>query len=260
MTPEHEIAPPLFEIDQPEIFHDYFLSRLSEVVACLKNLQNHQALVTIYIDAGHNFFISSILSIDQETGVFVLDAANSERTMRLVNAAKRLILTTTLDKVKIQIRSEVCKSFIFEGKPALQLPLPKTLLRLQRREFFRLEIFDSNPLSCKLAHQHDDDSTTLLNLRLLDISEGGISLRASLKQAEHFPSGQIFQDCRLEIPGEGFIPVHLCVKKTSTIDSGNESPLIRVGCEFINLPASRMAQIQRYITRTERERKARKSS
>jgi len=32
---------------------------------------------------------------------------------------------------------------------------------------------------------------------------------------------------------------------------------LRIGCEFANLPSSRLGFIERYITRIERERKAR---
>ena len=76
-------------------------------------------------------------------------------------------------------------------------------------------------------------------------------------QSEHFSPGSIFQDCRLEIPEEGFVPVNLCVKKMSAQDNRSGQTFLRIGCEFLNLPGARLAQIQRYITRIERERKAR---
>ena len=42
-----------------------------------------------------------------------------------------------------------------------------------------------------------------------------------------------------------------------TTKTGNHH--LRVGCEYVNLPGTRLTMIQRYITRVERERKARMS-
>lgn len=43
----------------------------------------------------------------------------------------------------------------------------------------------------------------------------------------------------------------------SAQDNRSGQAFLRIGFEFLNLPGARLAQIQRYITRIERERKAR---
>jgi hypothetical protein len=53
--------------------------------------------------------------------------------------------------------------------------------------------------------------------------------------------------------------VNLCVRKVSQQETRGGLPYLRIGCEFTSLPGTRLAQIQRYITRMERERKARES-
>lgn len=85
----------------------------------------------------------------------------------------------------------------------------------------------------------------------------GVSLIAAVEQAANFPRDALFQDCRLEIPGEGVIQVNLRVRKTIEISSRNGEHSLRVGCEFVNLTGTKLAFIERYITRIERERKAR---
>ena len=54
----------------------------------------------------------------------------------------------------------------------LRLPLPNSLLRLQRREYFRLETPHASPLHCKLVRRREDGSSLIFNLALLDISGG----------------------------------------------------------------------------------------
>ncbi len=254
MTAEHI---PLFEIDQPETYGEFLLRNRNEVIAYLRNLEKQHALITIYIDGGRTFFLSSIIAVDEAKDCIFLDLANSEEIRRLTEQSPQLTLTATLDKVKIQIRVLNQLQEQLDDRAVLAVPLPKTMLRLQRREHFRLETPQTNPLHCKLVRQREDGSTQRFNLTLLDISGGGISLMANVVQSDEFLPGRIFPDGRLEIPGEGFIPINLCVKKTSREENRNGQAFLRIGCEFLSLPGARLAQIQRYISRIERERKVR---
>lgn len=257
MTSEHTSNTPLFEIDQLETYGEFLLTHEVEIIAYLRALEKKHAIITIYIDDGQPFFLSSIVAVDEEKSCFFLDIANSEGLRRLTERSPQLTLTATLEKVKIQIRVSNQHTVQRDGRAVLGLPLPKALLRLQRREYFRLETSHATPLQCKLARQREDSSTQVFNLTLLDISGGGVSLMGNISQAEPFLPGSIFADCRLEIPGDGFIAVNLCVKKASEQINRNGQPYLRIGCEFVSLPGTRLAQIQRYITRIERERKAR---
>lgn len=254
MTAEHI---PLFEIDQPETYGEFLLSNRVEIAAYLRALEKQHAIIAIYVDDGRPFFLSSIVAVDEAKDRFYLDLANSEEIRRLTEKSPQLTLTATLDKIKIQIRVINQQTDQRDGRAVLGIPLPKNLLRLQRREYFRLETPHANPLHCKLARQREDGSTQVFNLTLLDISGGGISLMANTAQADEFSPGSIFPDGRLEIPGEGFFAVNLCVKKVSMQENRNGQSFLRLGCEFLSLPGTRLAQIQRYITKIERERKSR---
>lgn len=257
MTLQNPTNPPLFEIDQPDIYGEFFLKRDVEIAAYLRALEKQHAIVAIYVDDGQPFFLSRILEVDENKKYFFLDLANSEELRRLTDRSPQLTLTATLDKVKIQIRVQNQQSGQVGSQPALKVPLPSNMLRLQRREYFRLETPLSNPLHCKIARQLEDNSSQIFNLKLLDLSGGGVSLMATPSQGEQIAVGAIFPDGRVEIPGDGFLPVNLCVKKITAQENRNGEPYFRIGCEFVNLPGTRLAQIQRYITRIERERKAR---
>jgi hypothetical protein len=55
------------------------------------------------------------------------------------------------------------------------------------------------------------------------------------------------------------IQVNLRVCKAFDLSTQDGQHHLRVGCEFVNLSASRLACVERYIARIERERKARGS-
>ena len=250
---------PVFEIDRPETYGQFLLTRPLEIISYLRSLEKQHAIITIYVDGGRSFFISSILSVDEAAGNLFLDMANSEEIRRLTESSPELTLTAILDKVSIQFRVKNQYAGTYDGRPALGIPQPKSLLRLQRREYFRLETPLAPALHCKLAYLREDNTTQTFNLTLLDISGGGVSLMGKPEQAEQFLPGSIFPECRLEIPGDGFIAVNLCVRKVGIQESRDGQRFLRIGCEFVSLPGTRLAQIQRFITRIERERKARAS-
>jgi len=51
----------------------------------------------------------------------------------------------------------------------------------------------------------------------------------------------------------------LCVRNAFPVTTKTGNQYLRLGCEYLDLPGTRLTMIQRYITRIERERKARLS-
>lgn len=260
MSPDNDAPQPsLFEIDQPEVFSPFFVNQNTEIMSYLRALQERQSIVTIYLDDGRYFFQSLILAVDAAKEHLLVDGANMLAIEQHVEAAKTVTLTANLDKVKIQARLPAHDLTVANNGTALSAPIPTSILRLQRREYFRLDTPQANALSCQLVATLRDGSSQVLTLPLLNISGNGVSLTAPPTYAESFSLGTIFPDCRLLIPGEGAFLVNLCVREAQASDDQNGQPNLRIGCAFHALAPSPLAQIQRYITRQERERKARDS-
>jgi c-di-GMP-binding flagellar brake protein YcgR len=92
--------------------------------------------------------------------------------------AKQLLLTAAIDKVKVQFTLGKLSETQHAGLPAFSAALPDKLLRLQRRECFRLSTPITKPVKCIAMIKRADGSTFLLEASLLDISGGGIGLMA----------------------------------------------------------------------------------
>ena len=260
MQPTTEEVPiPDFEIDHADVFAQFFLGNQREVVFYLNVLAKRRSIFTAYINEGQRFFLTSIVAVDEPAGSIFLDPANDDESNTAAQRARQITLVANLDRIKMQIRLPALKKAIHQGQSVLAAPIPETLLRLQRREFFRLEPPLASPIQCKLAAQDSSGILKTFELTLSDISGGGVSLIAAPEIAEYFPRDALFQQCRLEIPGEGVIQVNLRVRKTVEISDRSGHHNLRIGCEFVNLPGTRLAFIERYITRIERERKAKDS-
>ncbi|WP_265948195.1 flagellar brake protein [Dechloromonas sp. A34] len=250
---------PDFEIDHPEVFGQFLLSNPREVNFYLNLLAKRRCILTAYIDGGHQFFLTSIVGIDEANDSFFLDPSNGSESNTDAQAARQITLVTNLDRVKIQLRLSPLVTAIHQGQSVLSAPIPPSILRLQRREFFRLEPPLASPILCKLAIGEANGGLETFELTLSDISGGGVCLIGPTESAGQFARDTLFQQCRLDIPGEGVIQVNLRVRKTVEISDRNGQHSLRIGCEFVSLPGTRLAFIERYITRIERERKARDS-
>jgi len=79
----------------------------------------------------------------------------------------------------------------------------------------------------------------------------------ALDLAVLFQRGDMLNDCRMMLPDEGLLLVTLSVRNQFDVSTRSGSRYVRLGCEFVNLSAQRLTVVQRYITRVERERKAR---
>lgn len=245
-----------FEIDHEEEYGRFLLRDRLEILFFLNALIRRGNLVTAYIDNGSTFFLTSILGIDDAANTLLLDAAPSEATNHQAGTARRITLVTSHDRVKMQIRIGPARTIMHQGHPALLAELPELVLRLQRREFFRLEPPLNSPLYCRLLAEDLDNHPKTFELMLADISGGGVSLIAPTGDIDYFPRDTLLKDCRLDVTDEGVIVANLRVRKVIELSTQSGTHSLRIGCEFVNLRGHYLAMVQRYITRIERERKA----
>ena len=254
-----ESGPPHFEIDQPEEFGQYFLHAKVEVVAIMRSLAQKKSLVSAYFNHGQSLLLTSILHVAAESGEIILDSGNDDAINRQVLLAENFVLSAVVDNVKVQFLLRKLNDYRQGGKSAFRATLPDKVLRLQRREFFRLSTPIVKPVKFVTVIRRPDGSALTVEASLLDISGGGVGLMATPALAEMLPRGMLLKECRITLPEEGVLTANLCVRNKFDVSTRSGARHVRVGCEFVALPGAKMSMVQRYITRIERERKARLS-
>ncbi|WP_291995052.1 flagellar brake protein [Candidatus Accumulibacter sp. ACC003] len=248
-----------FEIERAGDYSQYLLHSKAEIVAALRSLIQRRALVSACIDPGRIFLLTSVLDLDSDSGELLLDWGHDEHVNGQALAASQLILSAEVDKVKVQFTLHDLAEGSLDGRPAFRAALPNEVLRLQRREYFRLSTPIARPVKFVTTIKRVDGSTLVAEASLLDISGGGVGLMATPSLAALLPRGSTLNDCKMTLPDEGLLVGRLCVRNKFDVTTRGGARYVRVGCEFINLPGARMSMVQRYITRIERERKARLS-
>lgn len=246
-----------FELLQADDYSRYLLKDKTDILFNLRNLMQKRAMISAFIDASADSFLTAILAITPDDRSLILDAASDESINQRVEGADQLIFVTQLDKIKIQFATQRITRFPHEGHNAFLIPLPPVLLRLQRREYYRLTAPSPHFLSCQVPiHTGEGDKVISVETDVVDISGGGLAITVPPNGIPFEPDME-FSDCRLMLPEVGPIAATLRVRNIFRITNRDGSIMLRAGCEFVNLSPGMASTIQRYILKAERERNAR---
>jgi len=229
----------------------------TDIVYNLRSLVQKRAMISAFIDASADSFLTAILDVNPDNDTLILDAASSDVINDRVDGTEQLICVTQLDKIKIQFAATRPVRINHEGHTAFRIALPEVLLRLQRREYYRLIASNPHSLSCLIPVSSGGEKRMVsMEATVLDISSGGLAILLPPNEPTLEPE-TILNDCRLMLPETGPIVTSLRVRNIFRITNRDGSTMLRAGCEFTDLPASMASTIQRYILKAERERNAR---
>lgn len=237
-------------------YDKYMLRTQAEVLVVLRGLRDHKSQITVFFNEGQDMLLTMLVGIDKDHLIF--DAGPDEQLNGKSVVAGRHFCVARLDKVRIQFLLGGFSRIEYEGHPAFLSALPRELLRLQRREFYRLATPIARPLKCRMSLPLTERGELLHEATVFDISGGGIGISAPADDVP-FAMQQIVPNCRMELPEVGIVTctIKVCSVFEITLKSGGR--VKRAGCEFVKLPGPMATLVQRYIIKVERERKARES-
>ena len=235
-------------------YSEYLLHSPREILAVLRQVVAQGDLVTVYFNSGKDFLLTTLLAVNDRE--LLLDRGSNPEMNRRALEAGKIFCITRHAKVKLQFILTNIGETRFEARNVFTAALPETLLRLQRRQYFRLHTPITRPLICNVPVVMSDGSVRIYPHNVIDISLGGLSLQV---EEVPFAADQEWHDCSIDLPQIGIINATLKVLNFYELTLRSGQPSTRIGCQFVDLPAASQNLIQRYIVRMERERKARES-
>jgi c-di-GMP-binding flagellar brake protein YcgR len=139
----------------------------------------------------------------------------------------------------------------YEDAPAFSLALPRKLLRLQRRDYYRLVTAETGALHCIIrpvveqAHiQHE--------VTVMDISIGGVALVCEQTGVELHP-GMVYEHCQIELPEMGTLEATIEVKNAFEITDRSGKVKRRAGCVFVKPDGRTTMLLQRYVAQMQQQ-------
>ena len=239
-----------FELSGATNLDKYQVHSQVEIVSILRRVMQSKALTTMYFGQGNDFILSSILHIDEEAATIILDYGSLDAINQKALTSPKIIIVTTLDKVKIQFIVNQIKKAEFEKRSAFEVPLPEKLLRLQRREYFRLTTPLAKPIKCSVPIPPNNNR---IEVTVLDISLGGIAM-IDYRHEISLEVGLVYRDCHITLPDVGMVVANIEIRNAFEVTLKNGNKCKRSGCQFVNLAAPMVTMVQRYILQQERER------
>ena len=233
----------------------YLIHSRVGILGILDTLHEAGSLVTAYFGAGNDFLLTSIATVRPDQSEVIMDyGADSAANQRALQA-RRITFVAAHDRIKIQFVATSVTKVRYGGRDAFGIPIPTELLRLQRREYFRITTPLSRPLKCLIAPQSPAVPGPT-EATIIDISCGGVALLDS-SEPGNIETGVCFRGCRIILPDAGTVTADILVKSVFDVTLKSGTKHKHVGCEFVGMPERERAVIQRYINKVERERRSR---
>lgn len=227
----------------------------AEIVHILHHAIERRALVSVYREGGANLALTTLLEADAARDELVFDVPQrEEHTARLVGAA-HLTFVTSESGIKLKFQVEGAAVRMYRGHPALVSHLPRTMLRLQRREYFRIATPLTDPPLVTLLSANAGDAPGV-GLPVLNVSLGGVALMDQ-HPTLNLAAGQRYVGCQIKLPHVGTFRTGLEVRSCQEIALRNGMKARRAGCLLIAPEPAAAGLLQRYIMGLERARNPR---
>ncbi len=238
-----------------ENWHNYQIESRREIIALLRAIGEKNQLLRLLINGEADVAVTSVLEVDVDNNQVIIDCSiNRDQNQRIL-AARRLAFETTLDKIRILFWSDNVYSAEHVGRPALGFEIPTSLIRLQRRDLYRMETPLTNPVRCVIPLP-EDLGGAICNFPLSDISGGGIAIMDE-KMVLDNTIGRLYKNCRIDLKDIGTVITTLQIRSSHDVTLLNGKTNRRLGCQFADIARPMLNMVQKYITKLERERNAR---
>lgn len=220
-----------------------------EIQLTLHAIAQKRSRAVLYFNKGQQFIVSVLLAVDHE-GMWLDVGPDTEGNEQILRS-NDIILVSMHNHAKVQLNSPQVYMASYAGNPAFYIQLPRQMLRLQRRDYFRLPVPSSAALKCVIpvAPEKADKSH---EVTIMDISVGGVALICK-EHSITLEDGQIYPDCRISLPGIGTLIATVQVRNLFEVTSKNGVVTKHAGCEFIHLNGQMSMLLQRYIAQMQRQ-------
>src|SRR5690554_786887 len=124
-------------------------SRL-EISKFLRSIEEKKSLMKIYIQQRAVAVSATILNVDPENSAIILEDS-AEGDLKGLHENEDVSYEITLDSARILFSSQEVSPCEHDNRPALRLSLPKSLMRIQRRDSYRLDVPVTDPATCRIT-------------------------------------------------------------------------------------------------------------
>lgn len=233
---------------------DFTITFRREILFHLRQLIQEGERLTVVFNDGDEILLTVLLDIDEAGDRLIFDWGGSEIANRKLLTAERAFFVANPVGVRNQFPTGRIWETAYNGRPAFATRIPERFIRLQRREFFRLELPLTRRIPCTFESVVDGRPQQWA-ATVVDIGIGGVGMELA-SATSPFAVGQIIPRVRIDLGRFDDVVCDLDVRYVLSVARGARE-VRRMGCRFVDLGPVGEHQLQRFITQIQREERAR---
>jgi len=209
--------------------------------------------VYVYIDSLDQSFVTEILGLDLANGFIWLGRPYDRNMLKAITADCEFVAVAFPENIKLQFCGRGIEQTHYEGTQALRIAVPKSIVRLQRRNYFRVMADED-----MMAHVHIEEPGLEGEYELVDISLAGCGISVNAR-AKHFSVGQQLRQVKLAIPDHGSpLKISLVIKNIK--HNPDDESHVCLGCEMQLLLPKEESRLQRFLLAAERRQREQRNA
>ncbi len=240
------------EVTQPlpatDVYARYRLGDPREIGFHVDGLIKRGQTVSVYYGGAGQFVLSMLLDRSADGTRLVFDTGSVEGANEALLRAQRLLFVAAPDGIKVQFSTGPARRIEYGGGAAFVTAPPTELIRLQRREAFRVLMPLKGPTCTALIEGKR------VSLEVYDLSVAGIGFDMDVALPV-LALGHRIDLLELDLPDIDPLVLACEIRHvTRTQSNYGDKERWRIGARFEGIGPALQARIQRYLVKVERER------
>jgi len=228
--------------DSAENQEQYLIHNRIGIVQKLRQLAKHNCMISATFNGGAQTINTTIIDVIRDMDLIAIDYGPNESVNQQLLKADRIIFKGEWEGIDVQFTATSITKAKYQGDPVFAIPIPDSILWIQRRESYRVRV----PLGAPAHIEFETEEGAITKYPVMDISAGGLAIQDTNYKLNLDP-GVLLDNVRLFLPEHGSAEVTLEIRNRFAINRNDRSEGQRLGCAFSNLNMTAGASIQRYI-------------
>ncbi len=218
----------------------------SMIVATLHQLKTEHELLSVRVPGCANTASSAILGVKEDQGCYYLDELNQRTTHKAFLSKRKAVINCRLQGMEVRIPCRLIKAGSDGGIALYRISIPNRIIRIQRREYFRLRLNAGLVVPVSVPHLEGRCAAG----QAFDLSAGGVGAFIDTRDV---PSrGQILTGVSIALPQSPAFKANIEVR-FARADEVHHS--LRIGGRFVSLDKNQERIIAHFLAEQQRKRR-----
>ncbi|MFT7228551.1 MAG: c-di-GMP-binding flagellar brake protein YcgR [Methylophilaceae bacterium] len=209
---------------------DFIVRHDLQVLQILKALKDEENDLKVSFNHAEDDYLTRIIHIAADHQHLYLDITIDEAFNKRMAASPELLIHKD-NGIRIKWKAQKHSVAKMSDGHALKMEVPKALVRLQRRELFRLKPPMLTPIPCEIPVSDSENPKMIKSIQynLVDVSLGGIGLIIQNDLHPLIEVGATFEGCKIDFPDLGQALLNLEVRNIISLSGDKPEEKHRIG-------------------------------